>query len=94
MQIYLFPKWPQGDDYDDCAKNALDTTKMFDIVGLIVHAEKSCFIPKKEITILDCKINSIQIKVFPASDMIKAACSELLNTPLNNLSSSIIVGLI
>ena len=73
----------QGDDYEDCATNVLDTTRLLDDLGFIIHPDKSSFIPSQEITILGFKINSVLMKVFPTMEKIakiKAACSELLNT--------------
>ena len=54
----------QGDDYEDCANNVLDTAKLLDSLGFIIQPEKSSFIPSQIITILGFKINSILMKVF------------------------------
>lgn len=74
----------QGDDYDDCANNVLDTTRLLDSLGFIIHPDKSSFIPNQVITILGFKINSIVTRVFPTADKIKkikASCLELLHSP-------------
>lgn len=74
----------QGDDYNDCAKNVLDTTRVFDTLGFIIHPEKSSFLPSQVLTILGFKINSVLMKVFPTTekiDKIKSSCLELLNSP-------------
>ena len=67
----------QGDDYADCANNVLDTTKLLDGLGFIIHPDKSSFIPDQVITILGFQINSILMKVFPTAEKIqkiKASC--------------------
>ena len=74
----------QGDDYEDCANNVLDTAKLLDSLGFIIHPEKLSFLPSQIITILGFKINSILMKVFPTPkkiEKIKASCSELLKSP-------------
>ena len=52
----------QGDDYDACANNVLDTTRLLDDLGFIIYPDKSSFIPDQVITILGFKINSIVIR--------------------------------
>ena len=74
----------QGDDYEDCANNVLDTAKLLDSLGFIIRPEKSSFIPSQTITNLGFKINSILMKVFPTPEKIekiKALCLELLKSP-------------
>ena len=74
----------QGDDYEDCDNNVLDTAKLLHSLGFIIHPEKSSFIPSQIITILGFKINSILMKVFPTpekTEKIKSLCSELLKSP-------------
>ena len=74
----------QSDDHDDCANNVLDTTKLLDGFGFIIHPDKSSFIPDQVITILGFKINSIVMRVFPTAEKIqkiKASCLELLHSP-------------
>jgi hypothetical protein len=71
----------QGDDYDDCASNVLDTTKLFDSVGFVIHPDKSSLIPKQQMTILGFTINSVEMRVYPSKDKvakIKALCTELI----------------
>ncbi|CAB4013649.1 Hypothetical predicted protein [Paramuricea clavata] len=71
----------QGGDYDDCASNVLDTTKLFDSVGFVIHPDKSSLIPKQQMTILGFTINSVEMRVYPSKDKvpkIKALCTELI----------------
>ena len=46
----------QGRTYDDCV---IDTTVLLDKLGLVVHPEKSSFIPSQELVILGFIINSL-----------------------------------
>ncbi|CAB4019724.1 Hypothetical predicted protein [Paramuricea clavata] len=69
----------QGDDYDDCASNVLDTTKLFDSVGFVIHPDKSSLIPKQQMTILGVTINSVEMRVYPSKDktnIFLRACSQ------------------
>lgn len=42
----------QGQTYDKCIRNVIDTTVLLDKLGLVVHPEKSVFIPTQVLTIL------------------------------------------
>ena len=42
----------QGQTYDKCFRNVIDTTVLLDKLGLVVHPEKSVFIPTQVLTIL------------------------------------------
>ena len=73
----------QGDDYDDCANNVLDTAKLLDGLGFIIHPDKLSFIQNQVITILGFTINSIVMRVFPTEEKIqkiKASCLGRLHT--------------
>ena len=52
--IYL-----QGQTYDQCVRNVIDVTVLFDKLGLPVHPEKSVFIPTQVLTILGFVLNSV-----------------------------------
>ena len=41
----------QGQTYDKCVRNVTDTTVLLDKLGLVVHPEKSVFIPTQVLTI-------------------------------------------
>lgn len=45
--------------YEDCVKNVIDTTVLLDKLGLVVHPEKSSFIPSQVLVILGFIINSL-----------------------------------
>lgn len=42
----------QGQTYDKCVRNVIDTSVLLDKLGLVVHPEKSVFIPTQVLTIL------------------------------------------
>ena len=42
---YIDDSWLMGTVWDDCAKNVVDTVKLLDNLGFVVHPEKSVFIP-------------------------------------------------
>ena len=52
--IYL-----QGQTYDQCVRNVIDITVLFDKLGLAVHPEKSVFTPTQVLTILGFVLNSV-----------------------------------
>ena len=48
----------QSQTYDHCVKNVIDTTFLLDKLDLVVHPEKSTFIPSQVLVILGFIINS------------------------------------
>ena len=53
----------QGRSYDDCVKNVTDTTVLLDKLGLVVHSEKSSFIPSQVLVIRGFIINSLTMTI-------------------------------
>ena len=49
--------------YDDCVKNVIDTTVLLDKLGLVVHSEKSSFIPSQVLVILGFILNSLTMTI-------------------------------
>ena len=47
----------QGQTYEKCVQNVIDTTVLLDKLGLVVHPQKSTFIPTQVLTILGFVIN-------------------------------------
>ena len=71
----------QGDDYNNCAKNVLETIRLFDSLGFTIHPSKSSLIPTQKVIILGFVIDSVEMKVYPREEKIekiKNACKELL----------------
>ena len=52
-----------GRTYDDCVKNVIDTTVLLDKLGLVVHPEKSSFIPSQVLVILRFIIHSLTMTI-------------------------------
>ena len=43
---YIDDFYLQGSTHEECTKNVIDSIKMFDRIGLVIHPEKSVFIPQ------------------------------------------------
>ena len=82
---YIDDLYLQGKTYNDCVHNVIDTVIKVDSLGLIVHPEKSAFIPSQQLVILGFVLNSVTMTVTLTSEKALAlqnACQELLNTAL------------
>ena len=53
----------QGQTYKKCVLSVTDTSVLLDKLGLVVHPEKSTFIPTQVLTILGLVINSVAMIV-------------------------------
>ena len=53
----------QGQTHEKCVLKVIDTTVLLDKLGLIVHPEKSTFIPTQVLTILGFVINSVTMTI-------------------------------
>lgn len=89
--MYLLHTWMtfglQGQIYDDCVKNVIDTTALLDKLGLVVHPEKSSFISSQVLVILGFIINSLTMSIQPTTEKavgLKTVCVEFLRA--TNLS--------
>ena len=49
---YIDDSYLQGSTYQKCAINVLDPIQMLDNVGLVIHPEKSVFIPQQKMIFL------------------------------------------
>ena len=73
----------QGDDYNDCANNVLDTARLLDALCFVIHPDKSFVIPSQILTTLGFIINSVLMKIFPTTqkiNKIRDSCKELLDS--------------
>ena len=61
---YIDDSYLQGDGYQDCLANVVDTIKLFDSLGFIIHPEKSVFIPTQIITFLGFVLDSRTMTVY------------------------------
>ena len=53
----------QGDGFEDCFSNILNTIKILRSLGFTIHPHKSKFIPTRFITYLGFILNSIQMTI-------------------------------
>ena len=78
---YIDDSYLQGDDYDDCLSNIIDTIKLLDKLGFVIHPSKSVFEPKQKITFLGFILDSVGMRITltaERNDAIKQASCELL----------------
>ena len=73
----------QGQNYELCVHNVIDTIILFTKLGLITHPDKSTFIPSQEITILGFLLNSKTMTVrltIEKAKQLKQDCMKLKQT--------------
>ena len=74
----------QGDTYEECLQNTIDTIQIFDKLGFIVQPKKSVFKLVQSITFLGFVLDSVAMRVYLTSDRaasINNACISLLKNP-------------
>jgi hypothetical protein len=73
----------QGQTYEQCVANVIDTLLLLDSLGLVIHPEKSVLMPSQEIVTLGFLINSvtmtIRLTTAKATDL-KKECESLLQS--------------
>ncbi|XP_071943241.1 uncharacterized protein [Antedon mediterranea] len=73
-----------GSTYKRCVDTIMETIKMFDSLGFVIHPEKSVFIPTQSITFLGFNINSGNMKITltsPKIDRLTNCITRILATP-------------
>ena len=60
---YIDDSYLQGDEYQDCLANVVDTLILFDSLGFIIHPVKLVFIPTQTITFLGFILDSRNMTV-------------------------------
>ena len=50
--VYIDDTWLTFEDYNSCVNNLADTITLLDMLGFVIHPEKSILIPTQEITFL------------------------------------------
>ena len=60
---YIDDLYLQGSTYQKCAINVLDSVQMLDNLGLVIHPEKSVFIPQQKMIFLGFIIDSVRMIV-------------------------------
>ena len=61
--VYVDDSYLQGDDYEDCFSNVLNTIEILRSLGFNIHPDKSKFIPTQCITYLGFILNSFQMTI-------------------------------
>ena len=81
---YIDDLYLQGDTFEECLQNTIDTIQIFDKLEFIVHPKKSVFKPVQSITLLGFVVDSVKTRVYLTSARaasISNACSNLLKNP-------------
>ena len=82
IAIYIDDLINVGLTFDEGIENVTTSIKLLNSLGFIIHAYKSIFLPKQEITFLGFDINSQKMKITltdTKKETLKACCSELLH---------------
>ena len=77
---YIDDSWLMGSVWDDCAQNVVDTVKLLDTLGFVVHPEKSVFIPTQKLVFLGFILDSVSMLVYLTPEKarkLKQAATEL-----------------
>ncbi|XP_028407533.1 uncharacterized protein LOC114530148 [Dendronephthya gigantea] len=85
---YIDDSYLQGDTYEDCTHNVIDTVSILDTVGFVTHPKKSVFVPAQEIVFLGFLLNSITMTVKLTSEQackIQNACLGLKNSNIKGV---------
>ena len=86
---YIDDFYVQGSTYQRCVINVIDSIRMFDDLGLVVHPEKSVLIPQQKITFLGFVIDSIKMIIRLTEHKIHKTKEVLLSAILNSHSVKI-----
>ena len=60
---YIDDIYLQGRTHNDCLKNTLNTSSLFDSLGFIIHPDKSVFSPSQHVVFLGFVLNSVNMTV-------------------------------
>ena len=61
--VYVDDSYLQGDDYNECKQNLLDTIMLLQDLGFTIHSEKSILDPCQEMVFLGFIVNSILMRI-------------------------------
>lgn len=84
----------QGQTYEKCVLNVIDTTILLDKFGLVVHPEKSTFVPTQVVTILWFVINSVAMTIQLTREKatsLQNICTELLENSSPSIREEAVV---
>ena len=80
---YIEDLYLQGSTYQKCAINVLNSIQMLDNLGLVIHPEKSVFIPQQKMIFLGFVIDSVRMIVMLTEDTIRKL-KDLLTFAMDN----------
>ena len=86
---YIDDFYLQGSTYQRCIINIIDSIKLLDELGLVVHPEKSVLIPQQKVTFRGFVIDSIKMIVRLTEDNISKIKEVLLSAIHNSHSVKI-----
>ena len=81
---YIDDSYLQGDGYQDCLANVVDTVKLFDLLGFVIHPDKSVFIPTQVMTSLGFVLDSRNMTVCLTQEKqpkLRSACQKVIQMP-------------
>ena len=81
---YIDDSYLQGDTYNECYKNVVDTVRLFSKLGFCIHPEKSIFEPTQRLVFLGFILDSVSMTVTPTDEKKHKTvdvCSTILATP-------------
>ena len=81
---YIDDSYLQGDGYQDCLANVVDTVKLFDLLGFVIHPDKSVFIPTQVMTFFGFVLDSRNMTVCLAQEKqhkLRSACQKVIQMP-------------
>ena len=61
--VFVDDSYLQGDDYEDCFSNVLNTIEIIRSLGFTIHPEQSKFIPTHCIAFLGFILNSVKMTI-------------------------------
>ena len=63
LVAYIDDLYLQGNFYEECAQNVIQTLRLFETLGFVIHPEKSMFIPGQRLSFLSFLIDSTNMTV-------------------------------
>ncbi len=71
---YIDDSFLEGDDYQSCLENLVDTIKLLHSLGFIIHPKKSVLIPTQRLIFLRFILDSILMRIY----LTPHKCQELI----------------
>ena len=78
----------QGQTYEDCIRNVIETTLLLETLGFIVHPIKSVLVPTQKIVVLGFVIDALTLTVMLTKEKaanLKKSCTQVLGSPKINI---------